>query len=211
MLLVIDNFDSFTYNLVQAFGDLGAELMVRRNNQIECAEIETLAPAAIVISPGPGRPEDAGPSIEVIRRFGSTIPILGVCLGHQAIGVAFGGAVVRAPHPVHGKTSIVDHDARGLFEGIAVPFRAARYHSLIVEEHGLPDQVEISARTEHEGLIMGLRHREWPVFGVQFHPESVLTREGPRMLANFLRIAGVPFRRPFDGNRSVDSHVSTAS
>jgi anthranilate synthase component 2 len=191
MVLVIDNFDSFTYNLVQAFGDLGADLLVRRNNQIGCAEIEALAPSAIVISPGPGRPEDAGPSIDLIRRFGRSIPILGVCLGHQAIGVAFGGAVVRAPQPVHGKTSVVEHDRLGLFEGVSSPFRAARYHSLIVREEGLPAAVTVSARTADDGLVMGLRHREWPVYGVQFHPESVLTGEGPRMLANFLRIAGV--------------------
>jgi anthranilate synthase/aminodeoxychorismate synthase-like glutamine amidotransferase len=191
MVLVIDNFDSFTYNLVQAFGDLGAPLLVRRNNQVGCEEIESMSPAAIVISPGPGRPEDAGPSVDVIRRFGSRIPILGVCLGHQAIGVAFGGRVVRAPKPVHGKTSIIRHDARDLFEGIQSPFNAARYHSLIVEEQGLPPDVEVSARTESDGLVMGLRHRTWRVFGVQFHPESVLTGEGPRMLANFLRISGI--------------------
>ncbi len=147
MLLVIDNFDSFTYNLVQALGELGAELMVRRNNQITSDQIRALDPAAIVISPGPGRPEDAGPSVEIIRQFGATVPILGVCLGHQAMAVAFGGSVVRAPHPVHGKTSGVDHDAQDLFEGVASPFRAARYHSLIVEERGLPPEIEVSART----------------------------------------------------------------
>jgi anthranilate synthase/aminodeoxychorismate synthase-like glutamine amidotransferase len=190
MVLIIDNFDSFTYNLVQAFGDLGADVMVRRSNQIVCEDIEGLAPAAIVISPGPGRPEDAGPSVEIIRRFGPRVPILGVCLGHQAIGVAFGGTVARAPQPVHGKTSVVDHDARGLFEGVPSPFRGGRYHSLIVRDQGLPSDLEISARTQGDGLVMALRHRRWPVYGVQFHPESVLTAEGPRMLANFLRLAG---------------------
>jgi anthranilate synthase/aminodeoxychorismate synthase-like glutamine amidotransferase len=188
MVFVIDNYDSFTYNLVQYLGELGARVVVRRNNEVTADDIAALDPARIVISPGPGRPEQAGVTLEVIRRFGPRTPILGVCLGHQAIGLAFGGAVVRAGVPMHGKTSEVRHDERGVFAGVGNPFNAARYHSLIVERSSLPPELEIAAETAHEGIVMGLRHREYPVHGVQFHPESIMTRQGMRMLENFLAI-----------------------
>jgi anthranilate synthase/aminodeoxychorismate synthase-like glutamine amidotransferase len=188
MILVIDNYDSFTYNLVQYLGELGAGVVVRRNNEVTAEEIAAMDPARIVISPGPGRPEQAGVTLDAIRRFGPRKPILGVCLGHQAIGMAFGGTVVRASVPMHGKTSDVRHDERGVFAGIGNPFTAARYHSLIVDRNSLPAELEVSAETEHEGVVMGLRHREYPVHGVQFHPESIMTRQGMRMLENFLAI-----------------------
>jgi len=188
MVLVIDNYDSFTYNLVQYLGELGARVVVRRNNETSLDEIRTLMPDHIVISPGPGRPEDAGISLQVIRTFGSERPILGVCLGHQAIGLACGGAVVRAPIPIHGKTSTVDHDGTGVFAGIGRGFEAGRYHSLVVDEQGLPDDLVVSARSRNDRLIMGLRHRRWPLHGVQFHPESVLTQEGRQLLRNFLAL-----------------------
>jgi anthranilate synthase/aminodeoxychorismate synthase-like glutamine amidotransferase len=187
MLLVIDNYDSFTYNLVQYLGELGASIVVKRNDAVTLDEIAALAPARIVISPGPGRPEGAGVTLDVIRRFGEKTPILGVCLGHQAIGLAFGATVSRASAPMHGKTSVVEHDGRGVFRGLTAPFVASRYHSLIVEEHGLPDTLEVSARTQQDGIIMGLRHRTWPISGVQFHPESILTGEGRHILRNFLQ------------------------
>jgi len=190
MVFVIDNYDSFTYNLVQYLGELGARVVVRRNNEVTTDDIAAMDPARIVISPGPGRPEQAGVTLEVIRRFGPRKPILGVCLGHQAIGMAFGGTVVRASVPMHGKTSEVRHDERGVFAGVGNPFNAARYHSLIVERGSLPSVLEVAAETEHEGIVMGLRHREYPVHGVQFHPESILTRQGMRMLENFLAIDG---------------------
>jgi len=186
MIFVLDNYDSFTYNLVQYLGELGATLHVRRNNQVTLDEIAALAASHIVISPGPGRPEDAGLTPGVIERFGPSVPILGVCLGHQAIGLVCGGRVVRAPVPMHGKTSVIEHDGRGVFAGLASPIEASRYHSLIVEEQGLPDVLEVSARSRGDGIIMGLRHKTWPLQGVQFHPESVLTSEGRRMLRNFL-------------------------
>jgi anthranilate synthase/aminodeoxychorismate synthase-like glutamine amidotransferase len=186
MIFVLDNYDSFTYNLVQYLGELGATLHVRRNNQVTLDEIAALAPSHIVISPGPGRPEDAGLTPGVIERFGPSVPILGVCLGHQAIGLVCGGRVVRAPVPMHGKTSVIEHDGRGVFTGLASPIEASRYHSLIVEEQGLPEVLEVSARSRGDGIIMGLRHKTWPLQGVQFHPESVLTSEGRRMLRNFL-------------------------
>jgi anthranilate synthase/aminodeoxychorismate synthase-like glutamine amidotransferase len=186
MIFVLDNYDSFTYNLVQYLGELGATLHVRRNNQVTLDEIAALAPSHIVISPGPGRPEDAGVTPRVIERFGPSIPILGVCLGHQAIGLVCGGRVVRAPVPMHGKTSVIEHDGRGVFAGLASPLEASRYHSLVVEEQGLPDALEISARSRGDGIIMGLRHKSWPLQGVQFHPESVLTSDGRRMLRNFM-------------------------
>jgi anthranilate synthase/aminodeoxychorismate synthase-like glutamine amidotransferase len=186
MIFVLDNYDSFTYNLVQYLGELGATLHVRRNNQITLDEIAALAPSHIVISPGPGRPEDAGVTPGMIERFGPSVPILGVCLGHQAIGLVCGGRVVRAPVPMHGKTSVIEHDGRGVFSGLASPIEASRYHSLIVEEQGLPDVLEVSARSRGDGIIMGLRHKTWPLQGVQFHPESVLTSEGRRMLRNFM-------------------------
>jgi anthranilate synthase/aminodeoxychorismate synthase-like glutamine amidotransferase len=188
MIFVLDNYDSFTYNLVQYLGELGAEVLVRRNDRVTLDEIAALAPTHIVISPGPGRPEDAGLTPAVIRRFGETTPVLGVCLGHQAIGHVFGGRVVRARQPMHGKTSVVVHDAKGVFEGLGEPFAAARYHSLVVADEGLPPELEVSARTLDDGTIMGLRHRRWPVHGVQFHPESVLTAEGRRMLRNFMEL-----------------------
>ena len=186
MILVIDNYDSFTYNLVQYLGELGAELRVRRNDQVTVGEIEAMAPEQILISPGPGRPEDAGISVDVIRRFGPSVPILGVCLGHQAIGVVYGGTVCRAATPMHGKTSTVVHDGKGLFRGITEPFLAGRYHSLVIANDHLPNELEVAARTREDGTIMAVRHRAYPVHGVQFHPESVLTDEGRRILRNFL-------------------------
>jgi anthranilate synthase/aminodeoxychorismate synthase-like glutamine amidotransferase len=184
VILLVDNYDSFTYNLAQYLGELGAPPLVRRNNEITLDEISSLKPSHIVISPGPGRPEDAGVSVDVIKQFGKTTPTLGVCLGHQGIGLAFGGAVVRAPHLMHGKVSSVQHDGRGVFRGVSQPFTAGRYHSLIVAEP-LPPELEASAHTE-DGTIMGVRHRQFPIHGVQFHPESVLTGEGKHLLRNFL-------------------------
>ena len=186
MILVLDNYDSFTYNLVQILGQLGAEVEVRRNDQVTVDDVAAMAPERIVISPGPCTPQDAGISVPLIRRFAGEVPILGVCLGHQAIGAAFGGRIVRAPRLMHGKTSQVEHDSRTIFRGIAKPMTCTRYHSLIVSEDGLPEELQISARSE--GLIMGLRHRTFPVEGVQFHPESVLTGEGVRLLENFLKL-----------------------
>ena len=188
MLLVIDNYDSFTYNLVQYLGELGQTIEVRRNDQVTLDEIEnSLKPERIVISPGPGTPDDAGVSLKVIERFGGKLPILGVCLGHQAIGQAFGGKVVRAPVLMHGKASEICHDGKTIFAGLQDHFRAGRYHSLIVEKESLPACLEISAFTD-DNLIMGLRHREMKVEGVQFHPESLLTTEGKKLLGNFLKL-----------------------
>lgn len=187
MILVIDNYDSFTYNIVQYLGELGAKIEVRRNDEVTVEEIETkYRPKKILISPGPGTPDDAGVSLEVINHFGGKIPILGVCLGHQAIGQAFGGRVVRAPGLMHGKTSEICHDGKTIFEGLEYRFKAGRYHSLVVERDSLPPCLEVSATTP-DGIIMGLRHRELKVEGVQFHPESILTTEGKRLLANFLK------------------------
>lgn len=188
MIFVLDNYDSFTYNLVQYLGELGAEVKVARNDQITVKEIEALHPERIVISPGPCTPQEAGISVELIRRFTGKAPILGVCLGHQAIGAAFGGKIIRAPHLMHGKTSAIAHDACGVFRGIESPFKATRYHSLIVEESSCPRELEISARVEEGGVIMGLRHRKYPIEGVQFHPESVLTEHGRQILKNFLEL-----------------------
>ena len=185
MLLVIDNYDSFTYNLVQYFGELGAELLVKRNDEISLAEIRALNPEKICVSPGPCSPREAGISNEVIRTFGPRIPLFGVCLGHQCIGDVFGGKVVRAGRLMHGKTSPILHDRKGVFSGIPSPFEATRYHSLLVERASFPDCLEITAETE-EKEIMGLRHKEYPIHGVQFHPESILTLEGKRLLQNFL-------------------------
>jgi anthranilate synthase/aminodeoxychorismate synthase-like glutamine amidotransferase len=190
VLLLIDNFDSFTFNLAQYLGELGAEVVVRRNNAIDLAEIARLAPAYIVISPGPGRPEQAGVSMEVIQRFAPSIPMLGVCLGHQAMGAVFGGQVVRATQLMHGKASLVEHDGRGIFAGLTEPFPAGRYHSLMVADQAWPATLEVAARASDTGTVMGLRHREWPMHGVQFHPESVLTTEGRRILRNFLELGG---------------------
>ena len=186
-ILVIDNYDSFTYNLVQYFGVLGCEVVVKRNDEVTVAEAEALAPDRICISPGPGRPEDAGISNEVIRRLGPKTPILGVCLGHQCIGAVFGGEIVSAARLMHGKTSPVQHHSTGVFKSLPDPFEATRYHSLIVRRDGLPASLEITAETA-EGEIMGLQHREFPIHGVQFHPESVLTREGMQLLQNFLAL-----------------------
>jgi anthranilate synthase/aminodeoxychorismate synthase-like glutamine amidotransferase len=188
MLLVIDNYDSFTYNLVQYLGELGATVEVRRNDRVTLDEIENrLRPERIVISPGPGTPDDAGITLDVIRRFAGKVPLLGVCLGHQAIGQAFGGKVVRAPELMHGKASDVHHDGKTIFAGLGDQFRAGRYHSLIVEKESLPSCLEITARTADD-IIMGLRHRELKVEGVQFHPESILTSDGKQLLANFLKL-----------------------
>ena len=184
MILVIDNYDSFTYNLVQYLGELGADIHVARNDEVTLQEIRDLNPERIVISPGPGDPDDGGISNEVIREFGQTIPVFGVCLGHQCIGHVYGGVVTRAPRLMHGKTSPVYHNGSGVFSGVPSPFNATRYHSLIVEEP-LPDCLQVIAFTS-EGEVMGLRHKEFPVVGVQFHPESILTEHGKRILANFL-------------------------
>jgi len=190
VIFVLDNYDSFTYNLVQYIGELGAEVEVRRNDQVTVVEVEKMRPERIVISPGPCTPHEAGISIDLIRHFTGKIPVLGVCLGHQAIGEAFGGRVVRAPNLMHGKTSPVMHDNRTVFQGLPMPMTATRYHSLIVEQKDLPSELEVSAwTTEKDGsrIIMGLRHRRYPVEGVQFHPESVLTEAGKKLVANFLR------------------------
>ena len=187
MLLVIDNYDSFTYNLVQYFGELGADPVVKRNDTISPEEIGKLKPTRVVISPGPGNPTDAGISMEVIRRMGPTIPILGVCLGHQCIAEVYGGKVVRADRLMHGKTSPIRHQGTGVFAGLPNPFEATRYHSLIVERSSVPACLQVTADTA-EGEIMGLQHREFPVHGVQFHPESILSREGKDLLRNFLKL-----------------------
>jgi len=186
MICVIDNYDSFTYNLVQYLGELGADVTVVRNDAASVGEVAASTPERIVISPGPGRPENAGITMRIVRELGERTPILGVCLGHQAIGAAFGGRVVRAGVPMHGKTSIIEHNGRGVFSGISEAFPASRYHSLVVAEDGLPTDLEVTARTRDDRIIMGLRHRRWPVHGVQFHPESILTGEGHKMLRNFL-------------------------
>ncbi|HXX71746.1 MAG TPA: aminodeoxychorismate/anthranilate synthase component II [Candidatus Acidoferrum sp.] len=187
MILLVDNYDSFTYNLAQYLGQMGQQLEVRRNDQISLAEIEELKPERIVISPGPCTPAEAGVSVGVIKRFADKIPILGVCLGHQSIGAAFQGRVIRAKEVMHGKTSAIHHDSKTIFRGLPQDFPATRYHSLIVERESLPDELEISAETA-DGTIMGLRHKKWKVEGVQFHPESVLTEVGFRLLENFLTI-----------------------
>ena len=187
MLLVIDNYDSFTYNLVQYFGELGADPVVKRNDAVTADEVEKMRPGKIVISPGPGTPSDAGISMDLIRRFGPKLPILGVCLGHQSVGEVYGGKVVRAERLMHGKTSPIRHDGKGVFAGLPNPFDATRYHSLLVEKKSVPACLEVTADTA-EGEIMGLRHREFPVHGVQFHPESILSKEGKDLLANFLKI-----------------------
>jgi anthranilate synthase component 2 len=184
-LLVIDNYDSFTYNLVQELGELGADLVVYRNDAIEMTDIEAIAPDGILISPGPGRPADAGISEAIIGQLGGRYPLLGVCLGHQAIGEVFGASVVNAPSLMHGKVSEVHHDGTGLFEGLPNPFTATRYHSLTLDPASIPDDLIVTARTD-DGVIMGVRHRERAIHGVQFHPESILTPDGPALLNNFL-------------------------
>lgn len=187
MLLMIDNYDSFTYNLVQYLGELGEDVRVFRNDKITIREIEEMSPERIVISPGPCTPKEAGISIEVIRHFAGKVPILGVCLGHQSIGAAFGGEIIRAPRLMHGKTSMIYHDGRTIFDGLPNPFEATRYHSLVIKRETLPECLEITAWTD-QGEIMGVRHREFIVEGVQFHPESILTRVGKDLLRNFLRL-----------------------
>jgi len=191
MIFVLDNYDSFTYNLVQYIGELGEEVVVRRNDQVTVAEIEALRPARILLSPGPCTPQEAGISIDVIRHFAGKVALLGVCLGHQAIGAAFGGNVVRAGTLMHGKTSSIEHDGKSIFRGIPSPMTATRYHSLIVEEKGLPGELEISATCRDRNgdrVIMGLRHRKFAVEGVQFHPESVLTEHGKQLVRNFVEL-----------------------
>jgi len=187
MLLMIDNYDSFTYNLVQYLGELGQDMKVYRNNKITIAEIEKMKPDRIVISPGPCTPKEAGVSIDVIRHFAGRIPILGVCLGHQSIGDAFGGDVIRAPYLMHGKTSMIHHDGKTIFAGLPNPFTATRYHSLIIKRETMPPALEVSAWTE-DGVVMGVRHRQFKVEGVQFHPESILTTVGKDLLRNFLKL-----------------------
>jgi anthranilate synthase component 2 len=189
MLLLIDNYDSFTYNLVHFLGELGADCVVRRNDALTAAEALAMKPEAIVLSPGPCTPDDAGICLELIRRAAGTVPILGVCLGHQSIGQAYGGRIVRARVPMHGKLSAISHDGGGVFRGLPNPFRATRYHSLVVERASLPADLAVTAETE-DGTIMGLAHRRHPVHGVQFHPESIATEHGHRLLANFLDLAG---------------------
>ena len=186
MILLIDNYDSFTYNLVHYLGELGAEVVVHRNDKVSVEQALSARPEAIVLSPGPCTPNEAGICLDLIAAAKNDVPILGVCLGHQAIGAAFGGDVVRAAVPMHGKTSTIEHNGQGVFSGIAGPFQASRYHSLVVAEKGLPDDLEITARTREDANIMGLRHRTWPVHGVQFHPESILTSEGRKILRNFI-------------------------
>jgi len=191
MVFVLDNYDSFTYNLVQYLGELGAQVEVRRNDQVSVAEVESMRPERIVVSPGPCTPLEAGISIELIRHFAGKVPVLGVCLGHQALGEAFGGKVIRAKKLMHGKTSAVEHDGKTIFRGVASPMTATRYHSLIVSDRDLPAELEVSAHTtEADGtrVIMGLRHRKFPVEGVQFHPESVLTDAGKKLISNFLEL-----------------------
>ncbi len=191
MLLLIDNYDSFVHNLARYFAELGCETHVVRNDAITVSEVRRLSPAAIAISPGPRTPHEAGISCELIHELGPAIPMLGVCLGHQAIAVAIGGDVIRAREPVHGRTSLIHHDGTKLFAGLPNPLRATRYHSLIVDEATLPEELVVTARTE-DGVPMALVHRQWPLFGVQFHPESVLTQSGRILLANFLDLAGIP-------------------
>ncbi|MEW6118025.1 MAG: aminodeoxychorismate/anthranilate synthase component II [Nitrospirota bacterium] len=189
MLLMIDNYDSFTYNIVQYLGELGEDVRVYRNDKITLREIETLDPDRIVISPGPCTPKEAGISIDVIKHFGGKIPLLGVCLGHQSIGAAFGGEIIRAPYLMHGKTSVIHHDGKTIFHNLPNPFEATRYHSLVIRKESLPDCLEVTAWTA-DGIIMGVRHKEFIIEGVQFHPESILTTAGKDLLRNFLTLGG---------------------
>lgn len=189
MLLIIDNYDSFTYNLVQYFGELKAGLRVYRNDAISIKQIAKISPKQIVISPGPGRPEDAGISVDIIKAFGGKVPILGVCLGHQAIGYALGGKIIQAKRLMHGKTSKIEHNGEDIFKSLENPFEATRYHSLVIDPKTLPESLTITATTkDHDREIMGIRHKEWPLWGVQFHPESILTKAGKSLLNNFLNL-----------------------
>jgi anthranilate synthase/aminodeoxychorismate synthase-like glutamine amidotransferase len=199
VILLIDNYDSFVYNLARYLTELGCETLVVRNDAVSVAEVRSLRPQAIVVSPGPCTPNEAGVSQSVIRSLGSAVPMLGVCLGHQAMAAALGGRVIRAREPVHGRTSLIRHDARGLFAGLPDPLRATRYHSLIVDEASLPPELLITARTD-DGVPMALAHRTWPLYGVQFHPESVLTQSGHRLLCNFLAAAGIDCGPPPKGD-----------
>ncbi|OMH40192.1 anthranilate synthase component II [Desulfurobacterium indicum] len=187
MILMIDNYDSFTYNVVQYFGTLGADITVKRNDKTTLEEIEKLNPDAIVISPGPCTPKEAGISVEVIKNFAGKLPILGICLGHQSIGYAFGAEIVRAKKLMHGKASLIEHDGKYLFEGMKNPFSAIRYHSLVINRKTLPEEFEITAESKDDKEIMGIRHKNFPLFGVQFHPESILTEEGLKLIENFLK------------------------
>jgi anthranilate synthase/aminodeoxychorismate synthase-like glutamine amidotransferase len=208
MLLVIDNYDSFTYNLVQFLGELGAEPVVRRNDQITVPEVAAGGYRGVVISPGPGEPKGAGISLDLIRQLGGRLPILGVCLGHQAIGEAFGGKIVRAPRPIHGKSSRVQHDGLGIFAGIPQGFEVARYHSLVIEPETCPSVLQVTSSTA-DGIIMGVRHRSLPIEGVQFHPESVLTSNGMQILANFLKLCG--FASVLAGSNTTSSSGSRSN
>lgn len=189
MILVIDNYDSFTFNLVQYLGELGGTIEVSRNDAMDVSEVKRLNPAGLVVSPGPGRPENAGITVDLVKELAGHLPILGVCLGHQAIALAFGGEIINAPKLVHGKTSLISYDSGEIFDTLSNPFAATRYHSLMVERESLPAELEILAETE-DGIIMALRHRDYPVYGVQFHPESILTIEGKKILKNFIRVCG---------------------
>ena len=202
MILLLDNYDSFTYNLYQYLAELGAQVDVRRNDEISVAQVEALAPSHIVVSPGPCTPREAGVSNEVIHALGPHIPLLGVCLGHQCIGEVFGGRVTRAPEPVHGKTSLIQHAGVGILRGLPQPFEAIRYHSLIVERETLPATLDVTAETA-DGLIMGVRHREYPIFGVQFHPESIMTRAGKDILRNFLAESGGQWQAPVSATGAI--------
>lgn len=188
MIVMIDNYDSFTYNLVQYFGELKADIEVYRNDALTVSQLAALKPKKIVISPGPGRPEDAGISVEIIKKLSGKIPILGVCLGHQGIGYAFGGKIINAKKLMHGKTSAIEHTSKNIFKGLPLPFEATRYHSLVIDRKQLPDCLEVTAWTRDDREIMGIAHKTLPVWGVQFHPESILTKEGKNILANFLRL-----------------------
>ena len=188
MILMIDNYDSFTYNLVQYFGELGADMKVFRNDALSIADIRAMKPEKIVISPGPGRPEDAGISVAIVKELAGKVPILGVCLGHQGIGYAYGGTIIHAKRLMHGKTSMIEHDGKDLFKGLPHPFEATRYHSLVIDRATLPDCLQVTAWTTDDGEIMGVAHKTLPVWGVQFHPESILTREGKNILKNFLSL-----------------------
>lgn len=200
MILLLDNYDSFVHNLARYVGELGCAAEVVRSDAVSVEDIEQRAPRALILSPGPCTPREAGVCIEVVQRLGARVPMLGVCLGHQAIAAALGGNVIRAPEPVHGRASLIHHDGGGLFTGLPQPFRATRYHSLIAEEATLPPELHVTARTS-EGLVMALAHRTWPVYGVQFHPESILTEGGHQLLANFLSLAGIAVTAPPTGDR----------